>query len=234
MKSNTTTTPLSGQTVCQGLPAEFSTSATGEGALTYAWTLDGVGIGGNAATLTVDTGSVTLGNHEVCVTVNGECGNAHQCAALLVRANTSITTPPEPRQVCFGSSVLQVFSVEASGTAPLTYAWTLDGVPFNGNSPSISINPSALVVGIHSIGVTVTGSCGLAVSASTTLTVNLRPGCTITGPANVILGSTVTYSVPEAAGLSYSWSLSDNTANASFAGATNATNPEYCVVGITA
>ena len=80
--------------------------------MTYAWTLDGVGIGGNAATLTVDTGSVTLGNHEVCVTVNGECGNAHQCAALVVQANTSITRRQNPGRcasaaVCCRSSQLR-------------------------------------------------------------------------------------------------------------------------------
>ena len=168
VQENTTTTDPADQTVCQGAPANFSTTASGTGPFTYAWTVDGSPFGGNTSSISVDTTSLSIGNHAVSVTVTGACGSASQNATLTVQENTS-TTDPADQTVCQG--VNANFSTTAGGTGPFHYAWTLDGMPFNGDSPSISVPTGSLSQGAHSITVTTTGTCGSA-SQSATLTVN--------------------------------------------------------------
>jgi len=172
----TETTDPADQSVCQGADASFSTTASGSGTPTYAWTLDGSPFNGNSSSITVPTGSLSFGNHTVEVTVtNGECGSAVQSATLTVQAPTA-TTDPADQSVCNGTDAH--FSTTASGTGPFHYAWTLDGSPFNGDSPNITVPTGSLSAGNHTVTVTTTGACGSAVQ-SATLTVGGNPVITL-------------------------------------------------------
>jgi hypothetical protein len=83
---------------------------------------------------------------------------------LTVNAPTA-TTDPADQSVCQGTDAH--FSTTASGTGPFHYAWTLDGSPFNGDSPSITVPTGSLSVGAHTVTVTTTGTCGTATQTAT-------------------------------------------------------------------
>src|SRR4030095_4744223 len=91
VNANTTTSDPADQTVCQGADATFSTTAGGTGPFSYAWTVDGSPFGGNTSSITIPTGSLSVGNHTVAVTTTGACNSASQSATLTVNANTSTT-----------------------------------------------------------------------------------------------------------------------------------------------
>ena len=180
VQPTTTTSDPADVAVCQGATANFSTTAGGTGPFSYAWTLDGSPFNGDSASINVPTGSLSVGNHTVSVTTTGACGSATQSATLTVQAPTA-TTDPMDQTVCKGA--IANFSTTASGTGPFSYAWTLDGVPFNGNSPNISVPTGSLSSGPHTVAVTTTGTCGSA-SQSATLTVGSPPVITI-GTSNI-------------------------------------------------
>jgi hypothetical protein len=88
---NTATTDPADQSVCQGTNANFSTTASGVGPFSYAWTLDGNPVGGNSPNVSIPTGSLSVGNHTVVVTTTGaSCGSAMQTAILTVTGGTPV------------------------------------------------------------------------------------------------------------------------------------------------
>lgn len=199
----TTASDPADQTVCQGTSASFSTSATGAD-LHYAWTLDGSPFNGDSPSINVPTGSLSVGSHTVGLTVTGACGTATQSANLTVQANTTATDPAD-QTVCQGATAS--FSTTATGTN-VHYAWTLDGSPFNGDSPSINVPTGSLSAGNHTIGLTVTGSCG-TVNQSATLTVNAPTATTDPADQSVCQGTDAHFSTT-ASGTGpfhYAWTL---------------------------
>ena len=200
---NTTATDPADQTVCQGTSASFSTTATGDD-LHYAWTVDGSPFDGDNSSITVPTGSLTPGAHTVGLTVTGSCGTVTQSATLTVNANTTATDPAD-QEVCQGATAS--FSTTATG-ADLHYAWTLDGSPFNGDSPSINVPTGSLSAGAHTVGLSVTGSCG-TVTQSATLTVNASTATTDPADQTVCQGTDAHFSTT-ASGTGpfhYAWTL---------------------------
>jgi len=175
VQAQTATTDPADATVCQGATANFSTTASGTGPFSYAWTVDGSPAGTNSPNLAVNTTSLNVGNHTVSVTTTGTCGSASQSATLTVLAPTATTDPPD-QTVCKGATA--TFSTTASGTGPFHYAWTLDGLPYGGDSSTINIPTGALTSGPHTVTVTTTGACGSA-SQSATLTVGSPPVITL-------------------------------------------------------
>jgi predicted outer membrane repeat protein len=186
----TSATAPTDQTVCQGATANFSTTASGTGPFHYAWTVDGSPFDGDNSSISVPTGSVSVGNHPVSVTVTGACGSDTKSATLTVQENTSATTPSD-QTVCQGASAN--FSTTASGTGPFHYAWTLDGSPFDGDSSSISVNTGSLSVGGHAVSVTVSGTCG-SVTKNATLTVQENTSATTPANQTVCPGVTANFS----------------------------------------
>jgi hypothetical protein len=177
--TNQTTDPAD-QVVCEGQTATFTTTASGPGTIAFVWkkgatALNNGDLGGrvtitsgsNTSTLTI-TGTVLSDADTYTVEATGECNTATQTATLTVNANTQTTDPPD-QTVCQGTDAH--FSTVASGTGPFHYAWTLDGSPFNGDSPSITIPTGSLSTGNHTVTVTTTGTCGSAFQTAT-LTVN--------------------------------------------------------------
>ena len=177
--TNSTTDP-GDQVVCEGQTATFTTTASGPGTITFVWkkgatVLNNGDLGGrvtitngtNTSTLTI-TGTVLSDADTYTVEAAGECNTATQSATLTVNAATH-TTDPADQTVCQGTDAH--FSTTASGTGPFSYAWTLDGSPFNGNSPSITVPTGSLSAGNHTVTVTTTGACG-SETQTAILTVN--------------------------------------------------------------
>jgi hypothetical protein len=205
VQPSTTTTDPADQTVCQEASANFSTTAGGTGPFSYAWTVDGSPTGGNTSSISVNTTSLSVGNHTVSVTTTGACGNASQSATLTVQETTS-TTDPADQTVCPGASAN--FSTTAGGTGPFSYAWTVDGSPSGGNTSSISVNTTSLSVGNHTVSVTTTGTCG---SASQSATLTVQSSTTTSDPPDqtVCEGATANFSTT-AGGTGpfhYAWTL---------------------------
>lgn len=179
--TNQTTDP-GDQTVCEGDTATFTTTASGPGTITFVWkkgatVLNNGDLGGrvtitngsNTSTLSI-SGTVVSDSDTYTVEATGECNTATQSATLNVNAATH-TTDPADQTVCQGTDAH--FSTTASGTGPFSYAWTLDGSPFNGNSPSITVPTGSLSIGNHTVTVTTTGACG---SETQTAILNVSSG----------------------------------------------------------
>jgi hypothetical protein len=215
-EATTATTPAD-QTVCQGVTANFSTTAGGTGPFHYAWTVDGSAFGGDTSSISVPTGSLTTGPHTVSVTVTGTCGSVTKNATLTVQAGTTATTPAD-QTVCQGSTA--TFSTTAGGPGPFSYAWTVDGSAFGGNTSSISVPTAALSVGTHAIAVTVSGACG-SVTRNATLTVQATTSATTPAAQTVCKGATATFSTTASGTgpFTYQWKLDGS----NIAGATNST-----------
>jgi len=130
------------------------------------------------------TGSTT-GTANVDVTADNET----ETATLTVQENTA-TTDPADVTVCQGATAN--FATTASGAGPFSYAWTLDGSPFNGNSPNISVPTGSLSAGNHTVSVTTTGSCDSA-SQSATLTVQAATATSDPPDQTVCVGATVNF-----------------------------------------
>jgi len=196
-----TTHPVS-QTVSEGANVTFSVVATGATPLTYRWQKDGVAVGGNSATLTLN--AVTLaqaGNY--LVVVSNSAGFATSDTATLtvnpVAVVPSITQHPQSQTVTEGADV--TLSVVATGTPPLSYHWKKDGAAVGGNSDTLTLNAVTLAQAGNYF-VVVSNSAGFATSDTATLTVNAlnqppsvavtapAAGASLTGPVGVIITAT--------------------------------------------
>jgi predicted outer membrane repeat protein len=208
VQETTTATVPNDQTVCQGANASFSTTASGTGPFHYAWTVDGSPAGSDASSLSVSTGSLSLGSHTVSVTVNGTCGSVTKSATLTVQENTSATAPAD-ETVCQGANAS--FSTTASGTGPFHYAWTVDGNAVGGDSASVSVATTMLSVGNHTVALTVSGACG-SVTKSATLTVQETTTATVPNDQTVCQGANASFSTT-ASGTGpfhYTWTVDGN------------------------
>ena len=176
-KATTITGPTpASQTLNSGATAIFSVTATGSAPLSYQWRKHGVPIvGATSSTLTL-TGITTdsAGSYDVLVT--NPCGNSTQSgsATLTICAPAAITGQPASQAVGYGATA--IFTVTATGTAPLTYQWRKGGV----NIPGAITNPLALnavtFANAGSYDVVVGNNCGSSTSLTATLTVT--PGFT--------------------------------------------------------
>jgi len=93
---------LTNETTCAGTDVTLSTTAIGDGPLSYVWRKDGM-------TLTNETGATLLLTNvggadtaEYCVEVSGACGVVTNCATLTVILPASITCPTNLTIQCLG------------------------------------------------------------------------------------------------------------------------------------
>jgi hypothetical protein len=114
-------------------------------------------------------------------------------AALTVLAPPVIVTPPASRTVKAGSPV--TFSVTATGTKPLTYAWLHNGDPIpNATSSSYTFTP-ALPTDAGEYSVRVMNSAATVTSSAAQLSVLFVPQVTIDGGnVTTLQGSNLTLS----------------------------------------
>jgi hypothetical protein len=161
------------QTVSVGQTATFSVTAAGTGALTYQWNKNGSAISGAASASYTTPATVASDNGaSFTVTVTGTGGNVTSNAATLtVNGPPSITTQPAGKTVIAGQTAS--FSVAATGTAPLTYQWKMNGTAINGATSSSYTTPATTTGNTNEqFTVTVTNPAGNITSNPATLTVN--------------------------------------------------------------
>ncbi len=168
-----TTQPAS-QTVAAGKSATFSVSATGTAPLTYQWKKNNVAISGaNSSSYTTAATSTSDNGSQFSVTVSNSAGSVTSNAAILTATAVapSISTQPVNQSVTPGQ--VAAFSVNATGSAPLSYQWQKNGAAISG---AISASYTTPVTTTADNGakftVVVSNSAGSVTSSAATLTVN--------------------------------------------------------------
>jgi hypothetical protein len=205
------TTQPTAQSVIAGNTATFSVVATGSAPLTYQWSKDGVAISGAtaasyalAATTAANAGSYT-------VLITNSVGSVTSAPATLTvnpaGVAPSITTQPTSQSVTAGNSV--TFTIVTTGTAPLTYQWSKNGMAISGATSATLSFSAAAASDAGSYTVVVTNAFGTTTSAAAVLTVTTPPTITIQPTAQtVVAGSTLTLSVTASSTrpITYQWS----------------------------
>ncbi len=199
-----------------GQSISFSVTAIGTAPLTYRWSKDGNAISGAAAaSFSIPSLQMTdAGSYSVLVT--NSAGSVTSFAATLTvnaaLAGPTIVTQPAAQVVAGGGSAM--FSVAATGTAPITYQWRLDGTPIPGANSSSYTLPAVQAGQTGTYTVVVTNTAGSVTSNPVTLSINTAAGTapTITTQSTnqtVNAGSAVTFSVAATgtAPLAYQWRL---------------------------
>lgn len=193
--------------VCEGSDVSFDVTATGEAPLSFQWRHNGAVIFGATTALLNLSGvtAVNAGHYDVVVT--NACGSAvSSVASLTLEFAPSITQQPVGGTVCEAGSM--TLAVTASGTPPLTYQWSRNGVAISGsNSSSLPLGPVD-VADAGSYTVAVSNTCGNAVSAAAVVAVDPLPVVT-TQPQDQVecAGDTVQLSVAATTTppVSYAW-----------------------------
>ena len=200
------TQPTNQVTIVAG-SANFYVGATGTAPLTYQWTF------GGSALPTATTSALALANVQssqagdyAVVVANAVGSVTSTVATLTVLAPPSIVTQPTNRTVTVGGNTS--FQVGATGSAPLSYQWMLNGAQLGGaNSSSLALNNVQTNQGGNYC-VIITNSVGSVTSALAALTVLVPPAITAS-PASqaATVGSNVTFQASASGSLplTYQW-----------------------------
>jgi formylglycine-generating enzyme required for sulfatase activity len=173
------TTQPSAQVVTVGNPVTFTVVATGTAPLSYQWYS-----GTSSTTVTTPISGANsdfyapstalAGTTYYAVTISNGTGTPATSTAVQLTVNAAPVAPaiqsltPLSQSVLSGSSAM--FSVAATGTAPLFYQWKVNGSNVGSNSASFTSDPT-LAEATYDVTVTVTNAVSSATSAAVTLTV---------------------------------------------------------------
>ncbi len=232
-----------------GATAQFEVAATGTEPLNYLWfhgdqaLVEGGRFSGTRAPqlsiAAVEAGDA--GNYKV--QVHNGVGSITSDPALLTvdtRVAPEITSPPESQVVV--EALDATFRVEASGTAPLEYAWSKDGTPLVESEHFVGVaTPEFRIVSAQladqgAYTVKVTNGVGEDTSDPAVLTVNPRIGPSITKQPEPYAGTetlnaTLQVEASGTAPLSYLWSK-DGTALVESGHFVGVATPELRIMGL--
>jgi hypothetical protein len=178
------------ESVSVGRPVTFRVSATGSPPITYQWLFNGGSIPGamDASYTISEVQSSNAGRYEV--RVSSGTGSVTSAPAILNVFGTvgapNIVEQPLPQAVISGTNI--TFTIVATGDAPLTYQWQLDGVAIPGaTSASLTItNVQTANLGLYTVSVTNTQGVVFSQPAALSLHV-LRPILSIPEILNNVL-----------------------------------------------
>ena len=210
------------QTNAIGTPVTFTVSANGE-PLGYQWRFNSAAItNATAASYTVSSVDQTnAGSYDVIV-ANSSGSVTSAVAKLTVLVAPAITTQPSNQVAAAGDSVM--FSVTATGTAPLIYQWRFQGTNLAGATAGTLQLTNVQSSNAGSYAVTITNVVGSVTSATANLTIASSPVIRTIQPTSqsVPAGSAATFTVSAAgtAPLAYQWQFNGTPI-------ANATNSSY-------
>ncbi len=163
-----------------GTTATFTATASGSPTLTYQWQFNGVNLTNNARITGVTTTNLTItslvatdsGNYTLIA--RNPVGTATSSPApLSVLAPPVVTIAPTSRTVAVGAN--PVFTVTATGTAPLNYQWQVGSTAITGATTSSLALTNVQTTDAGTYTVTITNLIG-STNSSATLTVLTPPG----------------------------------------------------------
>ena len=177
----TISTQPTSSTVTVGSTASFTVAATGTPAPTYQWRKGTTAItGATAATLTLtNVQSADAGTYSVVVTNSaGSVTSAN--ATLTVNAVTPPGTAPtittQPANLMLPAGYGGTLTIAATGTAPLTYQWRLNGVAIPGATGSSLALTNVQTAASGNYSVVVSNASGSVTSTIATVTVGTATG----------------------------------------------------------
>ncbi len=188
---NITIDPLF-QEICFGQSALLTAS----GAVSWAWTDDGMPLPQTTASVNL---GLSLGNNVIVATGTDANGCVNTATAnVMVYALPTLNVSPSPAVICLG----QTTTLSVSGAQ--NYSW--DGPAAAGlvSTDGASVNATPTAAGVHTFTVTGTDANGCVNTATVSVTVNPLPVVTFDPPAPVICrGQTV--AVTAAGAQSFVW-----------------------------
>ncbi len=169
------------------------TNLTGTSAVTFGGTPGTSIVNTSATAITVVVPAHAAGAVDVVVTTPG--GSFTSPGGFTYADAPTITTQPASLTVTVGQTA--TFLVAASGTAPFTYQWRLNGSPISGaTSASFTTAATTLDDDGKIYSVLVSNPVGSVLSADATLNISLAPAFT-TQPQDAVMtaGQTATFTV---------------------------------------
>ena len=186
------TQPIS-QTILSGQSATFTATASGTAPLSYQWQKNGSAISGaNFSSYTTPSETTAASGAKFSLVVSNSMGSVTSSGAVLTvnspAVAPTIVTAPANQTVTSGQNA--TFSVVASGTAPLTYQWQINGSNISGASLASYTTPAETTANTGAkFSVVVSNSAGSITSASAALTVNGVTGALTTSSSSLSFGS---------------------------------------------
>lgn len=177
-----------------GSTATFSVAAQGGEPLSFQWMKNDVSLSDSATISGSATATLTIANvsqadaANYSVFVSNSSGSVTSAVATLVVIDPpSITTQPEGQTRSIGQSV--TFSVEATGTAPLSYQWQFNATPISGATLSAFSKSNLQLSDAGNYSVIVSNNAGSVQSSDAALAVtgapdSIIPSVAIVSPAN--------------------------------------------------
>ncbi len=166
-------------TVYAGTDASFSVAATGSAPLAYGWRFEDASIPGATASAYTRSNAQPTDVGSYVVVITNFFGSVTSSPAILtVSTAPHIITQPHPQSVSAGQSAM--FSITASGAAPLAYQWRFNGTDISGATASAFTKTNAQSADQGNYSVFITNSAGSTSSAPASLTV------TVAGQTSVI------------------------------------------------
>jgi len=213
-----TVAPPASQTNFVGDNTNFTVTASGTTPLFYQWLFNGAALA-NQTNATLSLTNLQLTNAGLyTIIVSNQFGAVTNSATEVIAAPPAITpgagggdpATGQPQSLTVVQGQNASFSVNAIGSAPLTYQWRFGGVNITGatNSSVTLANVQAAQAGLYSV--VISNPFGATTSANATLTV-LLPPTIIVQPVSQTLtnGATLNLSVTATGSptLTYQWSL---------------------------
>gem|GEM_PF-1882146 len=205
-----TNTPSS-QTVVVGANVNFSVGAGGTTPLRYQWRKGSLALTGqtNSSLALSSVATNDAGNYDVVVTNVAGSVTSTPPAVLTVNVPPVINVAPQSQTVVVSSSVN--LSVNAEGTAPLSYQWRKDGTA-NGQTSSTLAFASVTTNDAGSYDVVVTNVAGIVTSTPPAILTVIVPPAITSAPQSqtVVVGANASFSVGATgtAPLRYQWRMS--------------------------
>jgi hypothetical protein len=220
----TITTQPQSQTVTlvPGQSVTFGVVASGTTPLSYRWRFNGTALAGatNAVLQLTNLQATNAGSYTVVVTnVAGSVTSA--VATLAFNIPPTITAQPQSQTATQGLNA--TFSVAASGTAPLSYQWSFNGLARSGATNSALALTSVQTNDAGNYSVRVTNLYGSIISSNATLTVYTPPVITSQPQSQgVPQHGTVSFSVvaSSTSPITYQWYLNGTKMGAGSTGST--------------
>ncbi|EEF60300.1 beta strand repeat-containing protein [Pedosphaera parvula] len=185
------------QTVFAGANVTFGVIATGTSPFGYQWSFNGTNLSSatNSTLTLLNVQATDAGNYAVSVSNSvGSLVSSNAVLTINQPVAPTITTQPHSLTVPVGASA--TFTVAATGTAPLTYQWRLNGSNlFGATRTSISMGAQATNAGNYSV--MVANSVGSVLSTNALLTVTGAAPSITAQPQNrsVGVGAAVSFAV---------------------------------------
>lgn len=170
------------QSVVVGAVAIFAVIASGNSALSYQWVTNGVNVvtGGTGSSWTTPVTVLGDNNMTVLVRVTDGGGTVSSVTVhLFVTAGGAVPViSQQPQSVTIGTNQNATFTVQANGTLPLTYLWSLNGVNIaTATTSTYTTNGVPIGASGNSYTVGITNAFGGVLSSPAILTVTLpSPG----------------------------------------------------------